>query len=370
MTSKYCSAPDTGLFVSVMGQVGLCCSGAQPLGNIRQEPIQDIFKKPNVIRIMNNIKSSTGDSYCQGCDSIESTAPGSSQRSAFNDQFKSSSSRKIQLADIRWSNVCNLSCRYCNTHDSSEWRRLHGIPIETVNRDYTDSLFSEIEKNKESIECLYLLGGEPLLQKHNERLLDIIDPSVKIDVLTNLSLRLDNNKVYQKLKKFPNVYWALSFDTVGQRFEYVRQGANWNLFTSNVNKLCEDFGPSHVTFHPVYSIWNSTNLIEYYDYASTGNFRVNWQLALPKVDAEYGLASDSFIVFGHNKRIIERSIQEIDKLGTRDNSLLGIKQSLEKDVEIPQRSQQFLDWTAKMEQFMPPAAPFSQLWPELNTLLC
>ncbi len=41
-------------------------------------------------------------------------------------------------------------------------------------------------------------------------------------------------------------------------------------------------------------------LEEYYEYAATGNFRVNWQLALPKIDSAYGLATDSFTTFGHN----------------------------------------------------------------------
>lgn len=366
--SSYCSAVDAGLFVSVNGQVGLCCSGSESLGSVRDSTVQDIFKQPRYIELRNNVKNNQPDAYCSGCSRIESLAAGTSQRSAFNAQFKPQEQRQLKLADVRWSNVCNLTCRYCNTHDSSEWRRLHNLPIETVNRDYTESLFEEIAANKNTLECLYLLGGEPLMQKHNERLLDIVDTGIKIDLLTNLSVKLDNNKIYQKLKSFPNVYWNLSFDNVGDRFEYVRQGASWATFTDNVKRLCDDFGSSHVTFHPVYTIWNSTRLEEYYNYAGTNNFRVHWQLALPKID-EFGFDTDSFIAFGHTQSIIKQAINEIDRIAVTDPILDNIKQSLIADIEIPGQSKKFVEWTRKMEKFMPPTKTFAELWPELNTLL-
>jgi MoaA/NifB/PqqE/SkfB family radical SAM enzyme len=371
MKSTYCSAVDTGLFVSVDGDVGLCCSGNGSFGSIRSQPIQDIFKNPRFIEIKSNLESNKPDAYCQGCYRAESIAPGTSQQTAFNDQFKSTTGRNLRLADIRWSNVCNLACRYCNTHDSSQWRKLHNMPIETVNRDYTESLFEELLANKDTIECLYLLGGEPLLQKHNERLLDIVNHTVKIDMLSNLSVKLDNNKIYEKLKSFPNVYWNLSFDNVGDRFEYVRHGANWQTFIDNVDRVCDDFGQSHVTFHPVYTIWNAINLEEFYEFAAKRNFRVNWQLAIEKLDIHKGiqdLRTDSFIVFGHNKWVMERAIQEIERLNIVDPALEGIKQNLIANIDT-NKSAEFLTWTGKMEQFMPPTKPFAELWPELNTLL-
>ena len=368
MTQKYCSAVDTGLFVNVNGSVKLCCSGSQNLGSLREKPISEIFENPLYFEIKSKLDSNLTHAYCEGCDKIESTAPGSSQRSAFNDTFNNTQERRLGLIDIRWSNVCNLSCRYCNTEDSSEWRRLHNLPIERVDKDYTESLFKEISANRDSIDNVYLLGGEPLLQKHNIRLLDLIKPTVKIDLLTNLAVKLENNKIYQELRKFRTVLWNLSFDNIGERFEYVRAGADWSVFESNLERICNDFGPHRVTFHPVYTIWNATCLEEYYEFASKRNMRVNWQIALPKVD-NHGLETDSFTVFGHKPKVIERAIKEIEKLKINDASLLGIKNSLINSIETANKSKEFLTWTAKMEAFMPPRKHFNILWPELNTLL-
>lgn len=124
-----------------------------------------------------------------------------------------------------------------------------------------------------------------------------------------------------------------------------------------------------MTFHPVYTIWNSINLEEYYEYASSGNFRVNWQLALPKIDSAYGFATDSFTTFGHKKSLITRAVQEIERLAVNDPVIDGIKASLIANTEQPNKDKDFLIWTNKMEKFMPPKKPFVELWPELNTLL-
>ena len=368
MDSTYCSAVDTGLFVSVQGAVGLCCSGAEPLGNIRTESVDDIFKKEKFIAIQNNLRQNKSDDYCSGCDRADAVVPFSSQRSSFNEHFPSVGQRKLRLADIRWSNVCNLSCRYCNTHDSSEWRKLHNLPIESVDKDYVESLFKNIEDNKDTLSRLYLLGGEPLLQKHNERLLDIVDKNTKIDVITNLSVKLKNNKIYEKLRTFRDVIWNISFDNVGDRFEYVRHGADWKIFTDNIERLCDDFGSMRIGFHPVYTIWNATRLVEYYEFASIKNTRVNWQFALPKGDG-LGLDTDSFIAFGHKPKIIELAINEIDKVPFKYPMLDDIKNSLIKDIEVAGRSKQFVEWTEKMEKFMPPKQSFNNLWPELSKVL-
>jgi MoaA/NifB/PqqE/SkfB family radical SAM enzyme len=295
MDKTYCSGIDTGLFVYVNGGTKVCCGGSYDFGSVRQQPVKEIFNSQKFIEVRAALHNNQQHDYCKGCYDIEKIAPGSSQMSAFNDQFPAvNGDRRLKLIDIRWSNVCNLTCRYCNVNDSSEWRKLHGLSIESVNRDYTESLFEEVLANRDTIECAYLLGGEPLMQKHNERLLSIIRAETKIDLLTNLAVsNLANNKIYQPLQRFPNVLWNLSFDNVGDRFEYVRQGAQWATFTDNLKRICDDFGPGRVTFHPVYTLWNAHNLEEYYEFAAKQNFRVNWQIALPKRDPK-GFESEGY----------------------------------------------------------------------------
>lgn len=364
MQSNYCSAIDVGLFVYTSGHVKTCCSGKQWLGDLNKEPIQRIFKNPKYIEIRSNLRSNNTDNYCSDCLKLYNISPTASQKNAFDLMFPFQEQQNLKLIDIRWSDVCNLTCRYCNVEDSSSWKKLAGIPIQNVNKRYIESLFDLIVDNRETISNVYLLGGEPLLQTHNEKLLDLVKPDVQIDVLTNLTVKLENNAIYNKLKNFDRVLWNLSFDTIGSRFEYVRAGADWNVFQHNLELLKKDFGDK-IAFHPVYSIWNAHNLREYYDFAKQYKLNVNWQLAQPRGDM---YKTDSFIVFGHKKEIIDRAIQEIDRL-EYDPALEDIKVKLQSSESLTGKSREFLIWTKKMEAVVPPVNTFRNLWPELYAML-
>ena len=74
-------------------------------------------------------------------------------------------------------------------------------------------------------------------------------------------------------------------------------------------------------------------------------------------------------MFGHKKTIIEKAIKELESIQIADPLLLGLKSSLTKDTTQPNKSKDFLEWTEKMEKFMPPIDTFKNLWPELFDLL-
>ena len=113
----------------------------------------------------------------------------------------------LQNLDIRWSNTCNLSCVYCDSYASSQWASLTKIPHKKIDYQNTlDSILEFINQNKKTLRQISLLGGEPLLQKENDSLLDVIDDSVTIYVITNLNVSLENNKIFQKLISKLNLF--------------------------------------------------------------------------------------------------------------------------------------------------------------------
>ena len=366
MTTPLCSAIDTGLFLNTNGEIKTCCAGSSPLGNIRSQSLPEIFSNFKTISIKHQLDNGASPPYCSGCDRLESLCAGSSQRSDFNLRFPSNGKRQLKQIDIRWSNVCNLSCRYCDPVASSSWSKLLDIPIETVNRDYHQSVLDAIADNVDTIESAFLLGGEPLMQKQNEQLLQILKPSTRLDIVSNMSVSLENNKIYNAIKGWDQVSWNLSFDNVGDRFEYVRYGAEWSQLEHNIRVLKEDFGISKVFLHPVYSIWSATNLVEYFEFADKHQLNIGWQLANPSF-GPYG--TDTFSIFDYDQRIKDLALRELDRVGVNDQFLTGVKNSLLTSQERPGIAKEFLDWTKRIETLMPPKKPFAELWPELNTLL-
>jgi MoaA/NifB/PqqE/SkfB family radical SAM enzyme len=375
MIKPLCSAADTSLFVDTDGQVGLCCAGKR-LGNLRNESLADIFNKDEFKKIQKKLAEGEFPDYCITCQDQERQAKDSGYYHHINHFFPSNGYRQLQHLDIRWNNICNLSCRYCDPLASSQWMKLYNMPLTSPKRDYISELLTEIEKNKHSIKGISLLGGEPFLQKPNEQLFDIIEKDTKIDIVTNLSVDLENNKIYQLVKKFNNVSFNISFENVGNRFEYVRAGASWERLVKNIEILKRDFG-KNIGCLGVYNIWSATNLDELYQFCNDYQIPITWQLANYRWESLD--PTEGFIVEGHNPKVIIKAVEQIDYImskyrliaahASRKDFLHNIKVTISNARIQQYKSQDFLEWIESNERLIKPKMNFVHLWPELYSYM-
>jgi organic radical activating enzyme len=164
---------------------------------------------------------------------------------------------------------------YCNPETSTAWQSIKKIPIDHVKNEHAD-LIELARTQGHNIQGLSLGGGEPLLQKGLEKLLDYIDPTkVSVMITTNLSMNLEHNAIYQQLRTWPNVQWMISFDNADQvKFEYVRHGASWSQFVDNIQVMKRD--NQTVAAHPAYSIYCALDLMEYYDFCAEQQLDIFW----------------------------------------------------------------------------------------------
>lgn len=375
MTQPLCSAADTSLFVDTDGKVGLCCAGRY-LGDLKNESLADIFAKEEFKHIQKTLADGQFPSYCRTCENHEKQVSGSGYLHHINRWYPSSGTRQLQHVDIRWNNICNLSCRYCDPLASSQWMKLYNMPMPSPKRDYITEILEEIERNKNTIKGISLLGGEPFLQKPNEQLFDIIDKNTKIDIITNLSVDLESNKIYQSLKKFNNVYFNISFENIGNRFEYVRAGASWDKLVQNIEMLKRDFG-KNIGCLAVYSIWSATNLDEIYAFCKDYHLPISWQLANYRYSNPN--PTNGIIVEGHNPGVIIKAVEQIDYIlskykmihfhSVNRDFLHHIKVTISNARVQPNKSQDFMSWIEHNEQLIKPKMHFVHLWPELHYFL-
>jgi MoaA/NifB/PqqE/SkfB family radical SAM enzyme len=179
---------------------------------------------------------------------------------------------------VRWNTTCNFSCNYCAEACSSKWADLKGIPVKSGARPYYEQVCDYLEQHRENIREVALVGGEPLLLKENERLLDVIPDSATITLITNLSVNLESNPIFKKLALRKRVGWSLSFDNVGTRFEYVRHGATWNKLLHNLDLVQDLMKQGHWGgIHAVYNIYNATRLVEFTQFARNRGLTIHWQ---------------------------------------------------------------------------------------------
>jgi MoaA/NifB/PqqE/SkfB family radical SAM enzyme len=277
----------------------------------------------------------------------------------------------LTKVDLRWSNVCNLACNYCYEYFSSHWGAIKGIKVNTVEIENEESIFLYIEKNKDTLGNINLLGGEPLLQKQNEKLLKILDQQ-QVYILTNLAVPMRKNNVFKVLVERGNFEIGVSFETIKDRYEYVRHNASWKTFTDNVDFLRES--GIQINAHPLYCNYSAFNLVEYYDYIlNEPVFKDVYWCIIDNID---GLN-----VFKQPNYLKEQAVVEIEKCeesfkGVNSIShLTAIKnrliQTIDTQIIVADTPNSFVNFNSEIEEKLltNKKYKFSDLWPDLSGYL-
>jgi hypothetical protein len=220
-----------------------------------------------------------------------------------------------------------------------------------------------------SLQGLVLGGGEPLLQKGLLDMLRCLDSQkVRVMVTTNLSMDLTNNDIYNELKTWPSVDWQVSFDNcTADRFEYVRDGANWIQFKANLDLLKAD--GQHVQAHPAYSIYCAFDLVEYYEFCEANDLNLFWcELTNPWDLDVRRLGPD----------IRQLAVDEIDKVtqrwGQENEHNLAVSTLQRYRTQLLDNSYIFnvdeytpdtLAWHRNIEIELNKSKKFEDLWPDL-----
>jgi MoaA/NifB/PqqE/SkfB family radical SAM enzyme len=360
----FCTKPFSGIFLSPDGNIKYCCALNENLGNVNEKPIDEIMNGELAVDIRKKIINGEWHSACTYCKTVESKG-GKSERIGEMDQFVNEEF-KLREIDLRWSNTCNLSCNYCNPLFSSKWAQIFNQKINQNKEHSESSLIDYVINNDDTLTNVLLLGGEPLLQKQNQELLSRIGDA-NIQLLTNLSVDLTNNKIFNILKTNNNVVWNVSFETIKDRFEYVRHGAEWEVFLNNLRTVAK-VSKIGIGAQPVYCVYSAFNLVEYYDFIeSEGYFNnVHWQnLTHPNV----------LDVFNLPKELKDLAIEEIDRCVLKHKkfdftTLINIKHSLMESEETDY-SKKLLDFNNNLEnnQLKDKKYKFEDLYPKVFKIL-
>jgi MoaA/NifB/PqqE/SkfB family radical SAM enzyme len=373
MSNFYCAAPWRGLHINPRGDVKTCCAGdPNMLGNLNSASIEEILHGPVMQEIRQSIRNGEPHKYCYNC--VQAERYGRSERDWHNNvspEFDPTTATDTEhlptLIDVRWNTTCNLSCNYCAEACSSKWASLKGIPVKSGARPYYESVCDYLDQHRDNIREVALVGGEPLLLPENDRLLDVIPQDCVVTLITNVAVDFASNRIVHKLLERSRVGWSLSFDNVGDRFEYVRHGAEWNQLITNLDVLrpLMRSGQHWGGIHAVYNIYNATRLVELTEFARERELTIHWQsLYQPECLDPQRLGP----------MVKQLALAEIDRLLAMNICLDSERQFFEtvkSNIAAPRddlRSQLF-EHTAQIEQQYHPQSQgqFARLWPELNT---
>lgn len=280
MTNKsFCPAAWNSFFINPSGIVENCCVSQNRLGNINETP--DITKIVFSERNQQIQQDMLDNKVIEGCRWCHDTTHSLQQRffDIFRDHqtnplYQQPGNFELGYMDLRWHNTCNLACMYCSPTLSSTWadelKQYHRI--ERSNRK---ELMQYVLDNLVTLKELYLAGGEPLMLKENEIILNELvakNPNCHVLINTNLT-QVKNNKIFELATAMPNCDWLVSVDAIGDCYEYIRYPGRWEEFNGNLMLLKDLVGPDRIAFNMVSMNVNSTQVWDAVDYLLDNGFR-------------------------------------------------------------------------------------------------
>lgn len=188
---------------------------------------------------------------------------------------------KIYTYDVRFNNLCNLKCQYCNPQSSSRiaaeyYKRGQ---VKKVYLNIPDSNVQQIlqrfEDSIDSVAEFYFAGGEPLIMKEHYDILDICLKHNQTDLLLNYNsnmtkLGFKNYSAVDYWKNFKNVVVHASIDAGWEQFEFIRDGGLWKNVEENLKAL-KSLPNLRLTTVPTVAFWNMISFPKVYRYLIENN---------------------------------------------------------------------------------------------------
>jgi uncharacterized Fe-S cluster-containing radical SAM superfamily protein len=292
--STFCPIPWTGLMYNGFdGTVKNCIRSAGTIGNINNTPIEQVVHGNTNVLIQNKIISDVAVPSCRTCYDLEHGKKGFdiiSDRKFYIRELKNvgldtyrAGNFDLKTIDVRWTNLCNFACVYCNPEFSSRWADELDIkqsaPTEQQRANFKQYIFDHADQ----LEHVYLAGGEPLLMRENLELLDLLNPDVNLRINTNLS-KVDT-QVFERICRFKNVHWTVSVETIEDEFEYVRHGGRWQDFQDNLKHI-HALGHK-ITFNMLHFLLNYQSIFGCVDFLKAQGFHNNAFVVGALLEPEY-----------------------------------------------------------------------------------
>ena len=253
--TQFCADIHSNLAITLTSKgvkAGACCWDDS---QIELADNQKIWTAPNLMRLRELNKQDQLDaSACKKCIYMEKHGSGS-RRLGVNEYYNSTATDLLgpRGLEIKIDYTCNLACVYCGPYNSTQWRLelntpKDQFPIRLAQPDII-KILDALDLN--NLDNIHFYGGDPLFTNTHEVILNYIDQRVGLKNIyvwyhTNGTIRV-NNRVQELWSRCRLIKLFFSIDDIGQRFEYLRYGANWKEVEENLLWYRESM-PSNVMF--------------------------------------------------------------------------------------------------------------------------
>lgn len=299
--------PWMNISVDPDGSVKPCCISKQHIKkedgtpyNLGYDNIENIVNSKDYVELRKQMLSGEKVESCVQCYKLEEYEI-QSKRLIYNNSWlnKPYILKKIKQGpiidssvydfDLRFGNLCNLSCRSCipvnssqlesellELSDTTDIQKFFRITThENINDWYQTEIFDKnIKQSIGTIKQLYITGGEPTIIKKNFEILEYLVESGKskdIRLIFNSNMTNLNSKFYELITQFESVIFYASIDGYGDIQEYLRYPSNWGQIDKNITKLVSLGSKIMIRPSPVVQIGNLNRLVDLFEYFENFN---------------------------------------------------------------------------------------------------
>lgn len=277
------------------GRVYPCCLAEYwyPIGDLRKNTMEEVWNQEGYRTIRINMLNEQPSPQCTKCYEQEENGLFSMRNDSNRnyghhiaevDQTLEDGTHpefQIRYWDVRFSNLCNFSCRSCGPIFSSNWyndhvklynRKPDVLGREMARVEYTagdeDAMLEQMLPHIPYLEQVYFAGGEPLIMKEHyfmlEKLIEAGKTDIRLQYNTNFSeLRFKDKHVFEYWKHFKNVSVGASLDASGARAELMRRGTDWKQTVENRQRMIAEV--PHVDFYIAATI-SAMNVLHVLDF--------------------------------------------------------------------------------------------------------
>jgi MoaA/NifB/PqqE/SkfB family radical SAM enzyme len=293
-SKTFCMYPWIHLHAYPTGEAFPCCHAEMnigKIGNCRTQELKEIWNDTRLKLLRKDMLNEVANPTCNRCYEQENNGFFSGRQSA-NKHHGHHINRveqtqldghveKFEMTywDIRFSNLCNLSCRSCGHIFSSSWyqdqAKLAGgdwkdrnTVLNYAGRTETD-MWEQLEPHLDYVEQIYFAGGEPLLMEEHYNILAELVKRKRFDVRliynTNFThTKLKGKSVFEYWKQFDSVAVGASLDAAGPRAEYIRKGTDWAVVENNRREMLAVCPEVDFYISPTLSIMNAWHLPDFH----------------------------------------------------------------------------------------------------------
>lgn len=289
----FCMYPWIHIYASPNGAAQPCCvwDHSEKMCSTKTQTLEQVYNSPAWRKLRLDMMNGIPTSGCEPCYEQERNGFFSNRQSSnkhhghhvsrATQTHKDGTSDTFEMTywDIRFSNLCNLSCRSCGHIFSSSWYKdqvkLAGSdwakknkPLIWAGRHETDML-EQLMEHIDYVEQIYFAGGEPLIMDEHYHILEELERREKFDVKlvynTNFTkTKLKDRYVFDYWRKFKSVAVGASLDAMGPRAEYIRAGTDWKEVEQNRQMMMEQCPNVDFYISPTLSIQNALHIPDFH----------------------------------------------------------------------------------------------------------